>query len=106
MNTGSVFALGIMIGVMIAAWVLSRKAKKAAEYDEMQLKIRARGYQIGFFTALGLLIVLILLLELDAFSFATPSFAVYAVLIISVVVFAAYCILHDAFVAVRGKAGS
>ena len=106
MNTGSVMALGIMVGVMIAACVLSRKAKKATEYDEMQLKIRARGYQIGFFTALGLLVVLILLLELNAFSFVTPGFAVYAILMISVVVFAAYCILHDAFVAVRGKPGS
>ena len=73
MNTGSVMALGIMVGVMIAACVLSRKAKKTTEYDEMQLKIRARGYQIGFFTALGLLVVLILLLELNAFRSSHPA---------------------------------
>ena len=107
MNTGTVLALGILVGVMITAWLLSRKAmKKNCEYDEMQLKIRAKGYQIGFFTALGLLVVLILLLELNAFSFVTPGFAVYAILMISVVVFAAYCILHDAFISVRGDGRS
>ena len=46
MNTGTFMVLGIMVGVMIAALFLSRKAqKKECEYDEMQLKIRAKGYQ-------------------------------------------------------------
>ena len=66
MNTGTFMVLGIMVGVMIAALFLSRKAqKKECEYDEMQLKIRAKGYQIGFYTALFLMIVLILLCEPD-----------------------------------------
>ena len=56
MTRGTVLALGIMVGVMVAAWFLSRKAmQKNCEYDEMQLKIRAKGYQIGFYTALFLL---------------------------------------------------
>ena len=33
MNTGTVLALGILVGVMIAAWLLSRKAmRKNCEY--------------------------------------------------------------------------
>lgn len=104
MSTGTVMALGIMAGVMIAAWFLSRKARKRdCEYDEMQLKIRAKGYQIGFHTALCLIMVLILLSELDWFTFFTPGFAAFAALIISVTIFAVYCILHDAFVGLRSN---
>ena len=107
MNSGSVMALGMMVGVMIAAWVLSRKSKgRDSEYDEMQLTIRAKGYQLGFYTALFLMVVLILLSEADLLAAVTPGFAAYLVLMISVTVFAAYCILHDAFLSVRGSAGS
>ena len=105
MDTGIFLAIGIMVGVMIAAWLLSRKSwKKECEYDEMQLKIRARGYQIGFYTALLLMLVLILLWELNWLTVATPGFAIYTALIISVTVFAIYCILNDAFLAIRGNA--
>ena len=105
MGTGIFLAIGIMVGVMIAAWLLSRKSwKKECEYDEMQLKIRARGYQIGFYTALFLMLVLILLWELNWLTVATPGFAIYTALIISVTVFAIYCILNDAFLAIRGNA--
>ncbi len=105
MDTGTFLALGIMVGVMFAAWFLSRKANKNEyEYDEMQLKIRARGYQIGFYTALMLMLALILLWELGWLTFATPGLAVFAALLISVTVFAVYCILNDAFLSIRGKA--
>ena len=105
MNTGIFIAIGIMVGVMIAAWLLSRKSwKRECEYDEMQLKIRARGYQIGFYTALFLMLVLILLWELNWLTVVTPGFAIYTALIISVTVFAVYCILNDAFLAIRGNA--
>lgn len=106
MNSGSVMALGVTAGVMITAWYLTRKNRKAEEYDEMQLKIRAAGYRIGFFTALFALIILTLLSELGLLTAATPGFAAFAALLISVTVFAVYCILHDAFLAVRGKPGS
>ena len=106
MNSGSVMALGMMAGVMIAAWYLTRKNRKAAEYDEMQLKIRAAGYRIGFFTALFMQVILILLSEFGPLTVTTPGFAAFAALLVSVTVFAVYCILHDAFLAVRGKPGS
>ena len=107
MNSGSVMALGIMVGIMIAAFFLTRKSrKKECEYDEMQLKIRAKGYQIGFFTALILILLLVFAFEMNLLTFATPGFAIYAVLIISVTVFAIYCILHDAFLSISGNAKS
>ena len=105
MTTGTVFAIGIMVGVMIAAWFLFRKTwKRESEYDEMQLKIRAKGYQIGFYTALFLMLILILLWELNWLTAVTPGFAVYTALLVSVTVFAIYCILNDAFLAIRGNA--
>ena len=107
MTSGTVMALGIMVGVMVAAWFLARKKReKECEYDEMQLKIRAKGYQIGVYTALILMIVLVLLWETGLLTVITPGFAVFAALIVCVTVFAIYCILHDAFLSVRGKANS
>ena len=104
MTRGTVLALGIMVGVMVAAWFLSRKAmQKNCEYDEMQLKIRAKGYQIGFFAALILMLCLVLLWETGLLTVVTPGFAIYAAMLISVTVFAIYCILHDAFLAINGK---
>ena len=106
METGSVMALGMMVGVMVAAFFLSRKKRNTPdnEYDEMQLKIRAKGYQIGFYTALCLMGVLIFLSEMNLFEQVTPGFAVFAALMVCVTVFAVYCILHDAFLSVRGDA--
>ncbi len=72
----------------------------------MPLTVRAKGYQIGFFTALCLLLVFILLAVMNCLTAVTPGFAAYAVLIISVTVFAIYCILHDAFLSIRGNAKS
>ena len=103
MTSGIAMALGIMVGVMVAAWFLSRKAmQKNYEYDEMQLKIRAKGYQIGFYTALFLLMIIVLLYELNYLTVVTPGFAAFAALILSVTVFTIYCILHDAFISIRG----
>jgi hypothetical protein len=100
-------ALGIMVGVMIAAFYLTRKGrKKESEYDEMQLKIRAKGYQIGFYTALFLIMLLVFAFEMNLITFVTPGFAVFAILIISVTVFVIYCILHNAFLSISGNAKS
>ena len=107
MDNGSVMAMGIMVGVMAVVWFFSRKNRnKENEYDEMQLKIRAKGYQIGFFTALVLMMMLVFLSEMNLLTVVTPGFAAYAALLVSVTVFAMYCILHDAFLSVRGNAGS
>ena len=106
MNTGIVTALAVLLGIMIGAWVLSGKRKNnssAKEFDEMQLLIRAKGYRLAFLTALILLAVLVLLLELNLLEAVTPAFAVFGVLMISVTVFAIYCIRHDAFLGIREK---
>ena len=104
METGSVMALGMFVGVMIAAFFLSRKKRcsRDNEYDEMQLTIRAKGYQIGFYTALALMGILIFLSEMNLLQQVTTGFAVFAALLVSVTVFAVYCITHEAFLSIRG----
>ena len=93
-----------MFGIIVAAVALVlRNRNKVCEYDEMQLKIRAKGYQIGFFAALILMLCLVLLWETGLLTVVTPGFAIYAAMLISVTVFAIYCILHDAFLAINGK---
>ena len=107
MNSGTILALCIMLGIVTAAWYLTRKNKLVSEtheFDERQNALRASGFRIGFFTALILLVVLILLLEMDALTVITPGFAAFAVLIISIVTFAIFCITHDAFLGVQENA--
>ena len=106
MTASSWLVLGLMMIIMIAAWVVSRKRGCTRQYDEMQLKIRARGYQAGFFTALFLMLVLLLLLESNLLTVVTPGFAAFVALIASVTVFAVYCILNGAFLELHGNAKS
>ena len=96
----------MMILLMIAAWVLLRKKRCTEQYDERQMRIRARGYQIGFFTALILLFVLALLFETEFLTVITPGLAALTALMLSVTAFAVYCINHDAFLAIRGDGKS
>ena len=73
MSTNAFFAMGLLVGIMLAAWGLGRKWAKQKHYDEMQLKIRAEGYRLGFFTALAMIVVLILLYELGLMARIAPS---------------------------------
>ena len=102
MSDNAWLALGLLVIVMVAAWALTRKARCNDKFDEMQLKIRSRGYQIGFFTALGLMMVLAFLLETGSITIVTPGLLALTALMISVTVFAVYCINHEAFLSIRG----
>ena len=106
MTDNAWMALGLLVIVMVAAWALTRKARCNEKFDEMQLKIRAKGFQIGFFTALGLMMVLGFLLETDAIPLVTPGLLVLTALLVSVTVFAIYAITHDAFLSIRGDGRS
>lgn len=95
-----ILELVLLIGLI--GLILIRKRKTCTKkFDEMQLKIRARGYQISFFTALVMMGLLAFLLEVGALGPVTPGLAAMTALMVSVTVFAVYCITHDAFLAVR-----
>ncbi len=107
MDISTLLPLLLLVVAVIAVLALTKQKRQTSGYDEMQLKIRARGYKIGFFTALILLAVTSMLSETGTLlTLVTPGFSAFAVLIVSVVVFAVYCIVHDAFVAICGNARS
>lgn len=106
MTSDVFFPIGIMAGLMLGIWALSRKAAQTRHYDEMQLKIRANGYKLGFFTVLALLALLMVLSETGLSSVVSPSLALFAVLMAGVITFAVYCILHEAFLSVGNQGKS
>ena len=106
MSTEAFFALGLMVGLMVAVWVLTRKARRSKHYDEMQQKIRADGYRLGFFTTLLMMVVLIFLTELGISRYISPAFGLLTVMMVGVTVFALYCIRHEAFLSVGDKGKS
>ena len=102
MSDNIIMILELVLLVGLIALIVIRKRKTCTKkFDEMQLKIRARGYQISFFTALVMMGILAFLLEINALGPVTPGLAAMAALMVSVTVFAVYCITHDAFLAVR-----
>ena len=72
---------------------------KDTHYDEMQLKIRATGYKLGFFvTLIGLYVFGFMIELIESFGkVISPSFCMMAAGFIGIVTFAVYCIIMDAF---------
>ena len=98
-NTVLPAAAAVVIILVILTFARSKKSKKEPHYDEMQIRIRATGYKIGFFVTLIGVFLLAFLTEMsDAFSRAVPPvFGMAAVGFAGIVVFAVYCIFKDAF---------
>ena len=99
MSDNLIVILELVLLVGLVVWVALRKKKNCSQkFDEMQLKIRANGYRISFFTALLTMSAAVILMECNMLGIVTPALAVMTALMISVTVFAVYCILHDAFI--------
>ncbi len=90
-------ALFTVLFLAIAVWSAMRQAGKKQHYDEMQLKIRADGYRLGYFVTIALLLVLLPVLDSDLIQFISPSFAVYVVMMVGIVSSVVYCIFKGAF---------
>ncbi|MCR4902873.1 MAG: hypothetical protein K6A23_08440 [Butyrivibrio sp.] len=101
------YRIGYVTGLLAAfaitfiAIILIRKFKGGYEhYDERQILARGKGYKISFMTVL-------LSNFLYAFFFygvtkdiVSPQFIIIAIAMIGVMVYAVYCIFHDAYVQV------
>lgn len=98
-----VIVLEVLLLAGLVALAIRKKKNCTQQYDEMQLRVRGTGYKIGFLTALVMMGLVALLAECGLLGVVTPGLAAMAALMISVTVFAVYCILHDAFVAFRGN---
>ena len=93
------FMLGVLVAVVIlfAIRITRRKAGKEGHFDEMQLRLRARGYGIAYLVTVIGLLLLTFLFQSEAFSVIEPAFGVFLVLMISIATFAVYCVWNEAF---------
>ena len=95
------FALIALIAVIKKGRVRTR------HYDEMQLKIRADAYQLGYFVTLLSTLAVIFLADFGALEHVADTvFAVFAAMILGLTVFAVYCIMHEAFFSVGDRSGA
>ena len=98
----AVFVAAVMCA-FIAALItfISVKKNKSADvhYDERQLTIRAKGYQIGFLVTVVAMFVVMLLIDdyIGLGAVIEPSLAVLIGVMIGLVTFAVYCIQKEVF---------
>ena len=98
----------IFVAVMIAMIAVIKKGRiRTRHYDEMQLKIRADAYQLGYLVTLLSTLAVIFLADFGALEHVADTvFAVFAALILGLTVFAVYCIMHEAFFSVGDRSGT
>ena len=93
------FAVGIMMVAIVIAVIAKITRKKCAgkgEYDERQQIARGKAYTAAYATLLIYLMFWMILRSLEIPFFAT-SLSVFAGALLSLAVFVAYAIFHDAY---------
>ncbi len=85
--------------VCFIIFVVKDSTRKDSHFDEMQLKIRATGYKIGFYVTLIGVFIFGYLFEVNpGFNkVLSPSFCMMAAGLVGIFSFAVYCIFKDAF---------
>lgn len=91
----SEFFTGLFLVLLIG--LIIYLSSKNRHYDEMQQKIRAEGYKLGYTVTIILLIILMCFIEYAPGHLITPSFGIFAVLMAGIVTFTVYSILKDSF---------
>ena len=99
------FAVGILLGLILVAIIFAVKKKKRGkgEYDERQELIRCRGYKIAYFTLMICTAFVLCFKAGDGFKYVDTDTAFVISIMISIVVFAIYCIIKDGYFGVFEK---
>ena len=107
MNTPTNFiVIAALLVLIIAVFVLSRRTQEE-QFDERQLRVRADAFRIGFFSMLGAVLAMMVLFSWKPWvDMVDPLFTLIAAVMISFLVFAIYCITHDAFFRRKEKPAS
>ena len=94
---------GLIIGLLAMALIFiivrratSRLNEPQREYDERQQLLRGKAFTAAFFTLLGYLAIWMMLNALEVGFFAT-RLSILVGIMLSIVVFVAYCVFHDAY---------
>ena len=103
---------GFICGIAVAAlliWALTRRfntdGKSKTEYDERQKAARGVGYMYGFYILAGWVVVLMALDMLELKLPVTGTVLYFTGLVVSGLVLAGYCIMHDAYWGMNSNVG-
>ncbi len=97
MSPTSIVVLVALILLCVAIYVASRRQAKD-EFDERQLRVRADAYRIGFLSMFGSVIAMMVLFSWKPWVERVDTLVtLIGTVMIAFLVFAVYCITHDAF---------
>lgn len=109
------FIAGILLGVLIL-FIFSKIVKKFGgkvvfgcgkdrkDYDERQMFVRGKAYEAGFFTLIGYILIVGMLLDVMECSFIISFGVLWIGVAISIGIFVIICIVKDAYVSLRENA--
>ena len=110
MNTA--WAIGFLVGILVVAIACAitmklarKKGVKSTEFDERQVAARGRAFTLAYAT-LGLYLAAWIVLNSLKLPFFATRLSVLIGLLLSVVVFAGYCIFSDAYFRTSDKPAS
>jgi hypothetical protein len=99
MTIETIILLSIYVALVIVLGFIIKRRRKTYHFDEMQERIRAKGYKIAYFTTLILLCGLIV--ADTSMGMEIPPYAlsglIIVVVMVSFLVWGIYCIIHDSF---------
>ncbi len=104
MNQPLLFDILSVLLLLFVAFIIMKLNKPYVvhqQFDEMQMMFRLKAYQTAFFTCILLLLIAALFLQVFKQTFIQPVTLLYAILIITVGVFANLCILNGSYDAIN-----
>ena len=101
--------MGVGCGVLVALVILiimrlvrGKSGSCKGEPDERQERLRGQGYKLGYFTMLAGTAVVLTVSGLTK-SLVTASLGIWISMLVSLLVFAGYCIWNDAYYGVKAN---
>lgn len=94
---------GIAFVVLITMIVKKGKICKNGQYDERQLLVRSKAYQIAFVVLIAYLVINGIINSVLEIQWCDSFMGSILGIFLSIMVFAIYCIFHDAYVSFKEK---
>ncbi len=101
------YLIGEVVGILIVVIIVAlasyfRKKRSKGHYDERQMAIIGKGYKYAFYTTMLINILYAVLAYGITKDMISPQFMILASAYLGIIVFAVYCILNDAYLAIGG----
>lgn len=97
MSPTSIIIVCVLV-LLVAAVIIASRRQGKDEFDERQLRVRADAYRIGFLSMFGSVIAMMILFSWKPWVERVDNLVtLIGTVMIAFLVFAVYCITHDAF---------